>query len=126
MCSGFMLSHQNNIQRPVEIKILILLFCYIVIWTDVIAVNTATLIEADEYRDALTDYFTCEAVGIGKCSRNIFQSFEIESKTVAYNLIGIYPAIFLIYFVGTRNCCTQHMQKRTAVNSSGTENSGDS
>ena len=118
MCINFMPSHQKSTQRQVEIKILILLLLYFIVWTDVVVVNIATLIEANEFRDALTDYFTCEAVGIGECSRSVFQSFEIESKTVAYSLVGLYPAIFLIYFISIRNCCAYCMRKRNRANTS--------
>jgi hypothetical protein len=98
-------------KRQVEIKILFLLCCYCIVWSDAIAVNVATLIEAEDYRNALVEEFTCEAAGIGGCPQDTFERFDIISKTIAYALIGIYPAIFLIYFVKKRlhtcTCCSR-------------------
>ena len=89
-------------KRQVEIKILFLLCCYCIIWSDVIAVNVATLIESNDYRNAIIEHFTCEAAGVGGCPQDTFERFDIVSKTIAYALIGIYPAIFLVYFAKKR------------------------
>ena len=83
----------------VEVKILLLLCCYLFIWSDAIGVTVATLLEADEYRDTLFDYLTCQAPGTEDCSLRVFERFDVVSKTIASALIGLYPAIFLIYFV---------------------------
>lgn len=102
-------------KRQVEIKILFLLCSYIIIWSDVIGVIVASLVEAEDYRNTLVEHFTCEASGTGECSRDVFKRFDIISKLIASSLIGLYPAIFLIYFVKIRPC-----RKSPTVSSIGT------
>ena len=117
MCS----QRQHNTKRQVEIKILLLLCCYLVTWSDTIGVAVAALIEADNYRDTLKEYFTCEASGTLECERNSFERFDIVSKLIASALIGLYPAIFLIYFVKVKSCRLSCKQIRSpATNSIGT------
>ena len=113
---------QGFTKRQVEIKILLLLCCYIIIWTDVFAVLVATVIEAEAYRNTLTEYFTCEVAGTEECSRGGFEQFDVPSKTIAYALIGLYPAIFLIYFVSVKKslCINICRRSRIAANSTGT------
>lgn len=113
MCS----KKQDFTKRQVEIKILLLLCCYVLIWADVIGVSVATLIEAEDYLNTLTEYFTCEAAGVEGCPKGAFESFGVVSKTIAYALIGLYPAIFLVYFVSVKNTCRN---SRTTINSTGT------
>ena len=100
---------QGTTIREVEIKLLLLLCFYVLVWTDVIAITVATMIEADDYRNTLTEYFTCEAAGVEGCPRDSFEGFDVVSKTVAYSLVSLYPGIFLIYFVNKkcRYICTQ-------------------
>lgn len=102
MCKGTRLSHHKTTKRQVEIKVLFLLCFYIVIWTDIFVTITATLVEGEEYVRVLTEYFTCEATAPGNCSKSVFDKFDICSKTLAYCLVALYPAIFLIYFVGVK------------------------
>ena len=102
-------------KRQVEVKILFLLCCYIIIWSAAIGVVVATLIEADDYRNTLIEYFTCEASGTLECSREVFERFDILSKLIASSLIGLYPGIFLVYFVKKTSC-----GKPPTVNSTGT------
>ena len=104
----------TRIRREVEIKIIFLLCCYVIIWADAIAVTAATLIEAEDYDNTLTEYFTCEEAGVEGCSKEAFQKFDIVSKIIAYALIGLYPAIFLVYFV--RKPCGN---SRTEINGRG-------
>ena len=87
-----------------EVKILLLLLCYIIVWTDAIGVTVATLIEAQDYRNTLIEYFTCEASGTEECPRGTFEQFDIVSKLIAAFLISLYPGIFLIYFVRQCKC----------------------
>ena len=108
---------QGSTKRQVNIKIILLLCCYAIIWADAIAVNVATLIEAEDYDNTLTEYFTCEAAGVEGCSKEAFQKFDIVSKIIAYSLIGLYPAIFLVYFVNVKKTCGK---LRKAINSTGT------
>ena len=112
---------QGFTKRQVEIKILLLLCCYIIIWTDVFAVLVAGIIEAEAYRNMLKEYFTCEAAGT-ECSRAGFEQFDVPSKTIANAFISLYPAIFLIYFVSVKkSLCTNICRRsRTAANSTGT------
>ena len=76
--------------------------------------NVATLIEAEDYTNTLTEYFTCEAAGVEGCPRGAFEKFDVVSKIIAYALIGLYPAIFLVYFVSVKKTCGK---SRTAINS---------
>ena len=108
---------QGFTKRQVEIKIILLLCCYVIIWADVIAVTVATLIEAEDYKNTLTEYFTCEAAGVEGCPRGAFEKFDVVSKIIAYALIGLYPAIFLVYFVSVKKTCGN---SRTSINSTGT------
>ena len=87
-----------------EVKILLLLLCYVLVWTDAIGVTVATLIEANDYRNTLVDYFTCEATGTEECPRGTFSQFDVISKLIASFLIALYPGIFIIYFVRLRRC----------------------
>jgi hypothetical protein len=95
---------QGSAKRQVEVKILLLLLCYIIVWTDAIGVTVATLIEAQDYRNTLVEYFTCEASGTEECPRGTFEQFDIVSKLIAAFLISLYPGIFLIYFVRQCKC----------------------
>ena len=96
---------QGFTKRQVEIKIILLLCCYVIIWADVISVTVATLIEAEDYTNTLTENFTCEAAGVERCPKGAFEKFDVVSRIIAYALSGLYPAIFLIYFVSVKKCC---------------------
>ena len=115
MCS----KQQGFSKRQVELKIFFLLCCYCIIWTDIIAVNVATLIEADDYRRAVIEKFTCEAAGIGGCPQDTFEKFDIVSKIIAYILVGVYPATFLIYFV-KKGSLTRTCSKMNSIGSTAT------
>lgn len=98
-------SSKKQYKRQGEVKILLLLLCYIIIWTDTIGVTVATLIEAQNYTNTLEEYFTCEAPGSDdECPRGTFAQFDVISKLIAGLLIALYPGIFLIYFTRLR-CC---------------------
>ena len=98
------ITKRRDSKRQVEVKILLLLLCYIVVWTDAIGVTVATLIEAQDYRNTLVEYFTCEASGTEDCPRGTFEQFDVVSKLIASFLIGLYPGIFLIYFFRLCKC----------------------
>ena len=115
MCS----QRQHNTKRQVEIKILLLFCCYLVIWSDIIGVTVARLIEADDYKDRIMEYFTCEASGTLECERNFF---DTTSRLFASVIVSLYPAIFLIYFVKTKNSLLCSKQCRFHA-SSGTSTS---
>ena len=119
MCKGITLSHHKTTKRQVEVKVLFLLCFYILIWTDIFVVITATLVDREEYKKTLTEYFACEAVATGNCSKDVFDKFDIGSKTLAYFLVALYPAIFLIYFVGVKKCKPKHTQSNN-VNTAST------
>ena len=96
---------QGFTKRQVEIKIILLLCCYVIIWADAISVNVATLIEDEDYTNTLIENFTCEEAGVERCPKGAFEKFDVVSKIIAYILIGLYPATFLIYFVGIKKPC---------------------
>ena len=107
MCSFALLQEwiskkQGFTKRQVEIKIILLLCCYVIIWADVIGVTVATLIDTEDYTNTLTEYFTCEAAGVEGCPKEAFEKFNVVSKIIAYILIGLYPITFLIYFVSVK------------------------
>jgi len=53
------------------------------------------------YSNALDAYFLCERNGIGaECDRSGFESFTNPALvTIGYTLIGIYPAVNLVYVI---------------------------
>lgn len=104
-------------KRQVELKVLFLLCSYIIIWSDVIGVIVATLIEAEDYRNTLVEHFTCEASGSQECRRDVFGRFDIVSKLIASFLIGLYPGIFLIYFAKRIPCRKSPTINSTVTNS---------
>ena len=87
-----------------EIKILLLLLGYIIVWADIIGVTVATLIEAQDFANTLVNHFTCEAIGTEECSRQSFTKFDEPSKLIATFLVALYPGIFIIYFVKLSWC----------------------
>ena len=109
---------RHSIKRQVEVKILLLLLCYIVVWTDAIGVTVATLIEAQDYSNTLVEHFTCEATGTEECSRGSFTQFDVISKLIATFLISLYPGIFLIYFVKLGKCGRKSLD---SINSASSE-----
>ena len=85
-----------------EKKILII-FCYYVI-LGVIALTTFTLTTKDGPRvsDEIIAYFTCERLGTENCDsqRSSYQMLlQPELNCLSYVLLGIFPAINLIFAV---------------------------
>ena len=68
-------SHYTN--RQVEIKILLILCSYFIIWSSVIISSMVPIIEADEHQNTLEEYFTCEASGTQECEQQSIESLYI-------------------------------------------------
>ena len=85
--------------RQVEIKILLILCSYFVIWSGIIILNIATIIEADGHQNTLEEYFTCEASGTQECEQQSIEGLDTVLRLIIFVLVSFYPATFLIYFM---------------------------
>ena len=89
--------------RQVEIKILLILCSYFVIWSSLIISIMVPIIEADEHQNTLEEYFTCEASGTQECEQQSTEGLDKVTRFITLLFVNFYPASFLIYFVKVKN-----------------------
>ncbi len=83
-----------------EVKVLVVLLCYILVWVVVITTYSVELRSYDELECELMDYFKCESLG-GDCSRSDFENADLTTHFAAAHEIGLtlYSLVALIYVV---------------------------
>ncbi len=83
-----------------EVKVLMVLLCYILIWVVAFTTFSVVLRSYDKLECELMNYFKCESLG-GDCSRSDFENADLTPYSAAANEIGLvlYFLVTLIYVV---------------------------
>ena len=84
-----------------ETKILLVLCYYALFSLTVLCYLSVVYDEVKDNTVAITEYFSCEAVGSGvECDRSGFDNFGIQGLTVLINfLLGFVPVVNLIFVI---------------------------
>ena len=87
--------------KGAEVRILIVFCYYTIVGTSTLTAFSVISHKLQEFSNALDAYFLCERGGIGnKCDRSGFESLTNPTlQTIAFILVGIYPAINLVYVI---------------------------
>ena len=96
-----------NLKRSkgAELRVLIVFSYYAILGISALTAFTISSRDLPGYSSALHLYLLCERNGIGtECDRSGFESFTNPALvTVGYVLVGIYPAVNLVYVIHLRD-----------------------
>ena len=82
-------------------RILIVFCYYTIVGSSALIAFNVTSQKLQKFSNEVDAYFLCERGGIGnKCDRSGFESLTNPAlQTIAFILVGIYPAINLVYVI---------------------------
>ena len=89
-------------QRRVQSKVLLIVIYFFLFLLESQVAFTFALREAPEFRQALGDYFMCEAFGVTRmCNRSTYfdRTAGQAAVTIGYVILGFYPVVNLMFFV---------------------------
>ena len=91
--------------RTAELKIMMVLAYFLVFLVVVHCRNALFAAQRDSFREAVTSYFVCEAVGYvpGKCSREALEQFIHPLLGITVDVMLFFlPVSFLVFVINFR------------------------
>ena len=87
--------------KGAEVRILIVFCYYVIVGASALIAFNVTSQKLQSFSSELDAYFLCEREGTGQiCDRSGFESLTDPAlQTIAFILVGIYPAINLVYVI---------------------------
>ena len=91
--------------QTAELKIMIV-FAYFLMFLILVNCRDALYVaQRESFRDAVSNYFLCEAVGYvpGKCSREALEQFTYPPLSITfYAMAFLMPVVFLLFVINIR------------------------